>query len=203
MDGLKNKMMIDHSGVDDLSQLPCLFFDLFGETAGLPLVVVFLLVLAGTLLTLVTNSRITAIAGLGVVGIGMAMIFIFYSAPDVAITQLLVETLVVVLFAAAALRLPALSSEPLRKRPFDALLAAGFGVVTTIILLKVTQGPIDRELTSFFEKASWPEAYGQNIVNVILVDFRALDTFGEIAVVLIAAVGIYALLRTRPQEDNQ
>jgi multicomponent Na+:H+ antiporter subunit A len=164
---------------------------------------VFALVLLGAGLTVVTNSRITAIAGLGVVGIGMAMIFILYSAPDVAITQLLVETLVVVLFAAAALKLPELSAEPLRGRAFDAILAVGFGVVTTIILLMVTAGPIDRELTTFFETASWTKAYGQNIVNVILVDFRALDTFGEIAVVLIAAISIFALLKSKPEEEKQ
>lgn len=185
---------------------------LFARTSGIPTVgwpdialwdwLVVLLVLLGAGLTVVTNSRITAIAGLGVVGIGMAMIFILYSAPDVAITQLLVETLVVVLFASAALKLPLLEKERLRERAFDAILAIGFGIVTTIILMKVTTGPIDRELTTFFETASWPEAYGQNIVNVILVDFRALDTFGEIAVVLIAAISIFALLKSKPEEDK-
>ena len=59
----------------------------------------------------------------------------------------------------------------------------------------LAQGDIDRRLTDYFEVTSWPEAYGRNIVNVILVDFRALDTFGEIAVVMIAALAAYALLR--------
>lgn len=164
---------------------------------------VFVLVLCGTVLVVVTNSRIAAIAGLGVVGIGMAMIFILYSAPDVAITQLLVETLIVVLFAAAALRLPHLATDALRKRWLDALIALGLGGVTTLILLKVTRGPIDRDLTTFFETTSWPEAFGQNIVNVILVDFRALDTFGEIAVVLVAAISIFALLKGKSEETQQ
>ena len=62
--------------------------------------------------------------------------------------------------------------------------------------LAVLAVPMDRRLTDFFEAASWPEAYGRNIVNVILVDFRALDTFGEIAVVAVAALAAYALLRT-------
>lgn len=185
-----------------------LFFRSTGIPAlGVPQVqlwdwLVFLLVLLGSILVLVTNSRITAIAGLGVVGIGMAMIFILYSAPDVAITQLLVETLVVVLFAAAALKLPSLTPEPLRKRWLDVIISVGLGFVTTVILLKVTTGPIDRELTTFFETASYPQAFGQNIVNVILVDFRALDTFGEIAVVLIAAISIFALLKSKPEEDK-
>ncbi|MBR2572809.1 MAG: DUF4040 domain-containing protein [Loktanella sp.] len=163
---------------------------------------VFGLVLLGTVLTIVTQSRITAIAGLGTVGIGIALIFVLYSAPDVAITQLLVETLVVVLFAAAALRLPALGAEPLNTRWLDAVVAGGLGVTVTLILLMVTTGPIDRSLSDFFEASSYPDAYGQNIVNVILVDFRALDTFGEITVVLVAAIGIFALLRSKPGKDE-
>ncbi|WP_019956358.1 hydrogen gas-evolving membrane-bound hydrogenase subunit E [Yoonia vestfoldensis] len=163
---------------------------------------VFGLVLVGTGLTIVTQSRITAIAGLGVVGIGIALIFVLYSAPDVAITQLLVETLIVVLFAAAALRLPRLGAEPLNERWLDAVVAIGLGVSVSLILLMSTAGPIDRSLTDFFEASSYPDAFGQNIVNVILVDFRALDTFGEIAVVLVAAIGIFALLRSKPEKDE-
>ena len=83
------------------------------------------LVFMGTGLTVVVRSRIAAIAGLGVVGISAALIFILYSAPDVAITQLLVETLIVVLFAAAALRLPSMKPDPVSKRPLDAVLAVG------------------------------------------------------------------------------
>ncbi len=158
--------------------------------------VVVALILAGTLLTLTTSSRIAAIAGLGAVGIGVALIFIIFGAPDVAITQLLVETLVVVLFAEAALRLPKLDPGGRKiHRPLDAALAIGVGAVVTVVLLMVTSGPLDLRLTEYFQTASWPEAYGRNIVNVILVDFRALDTFGEIAVVAIAALSAYAILK--------
>ena len=153
------------------------------------------LIIAGTLVTLFTDNRITAIAGLGVVGVGVALVFIIYGAPDVAITQLLVEVLVIVLVSLAVLRLPHLAPEPGRARWRDAALALGVGVVVTVTMLMVVETPPDRRLTDFFEGASWPEAYGRNIVNVILVDFRALDTFGEIAVVAIAALAAYALLR--------
>ena len=66
-------------------------------------------------------------------------------------------------------------------------------------MLSVLNTPISPHLTRFFEAASVPEAYGRNIVNVILVDFRALDTFGEIVVVVIAALGAYALIKLRRQ----
>ena len=152
---------------------------------------------SGAVLTAFTRSRIAAMAALGVVGIGVAMIFILFGAPDVAITQLLVETLVIVLVAVALLRLPELDKAGTRdRRPLDAVLAIAIGGVVTITMLAVLDAPLDRRLTDFFETASWPEAFGRNIVNVILVDFRALDTFGEIAVVVIAALSAYALLRT-------
>ena len=163
-----------------------------------------LLIIIGTCVTTVTRSRITALASLGVVGIGVAMIFIVFSAPDVAITQLLVETLVVVLVGVALLRLPVLDAPGVFDwRPGDAILAAALGVAVTLILLVILQAPLDLRLTDYFERASWPEAFGRNIVNVILVDFRALDTFGEIAVVVIAGLSAYALLRAKSSEGDK
>jgi multicomponent Na+:H+ antiporter subunit A len=73
----------------------------------------------------------------------------------------------------------------------------------TLILIAVVSTPLDLRLTEYFEITSWPEAFGRNIVNVILVDFRALDTFGEIAVVVIAALSAYALLRTTRRGDEK
>lgn len=157
---------------------------------------VLIFILAGALLTAFTNSRMTAVASLGVVGIGVALIFIIFGAPDVAITQLLVEVLQVVLVAVAMLKLPYLNREYVRTmRGWDMLLAVSIGAMVTVILLAVQAAPFDPELTLFFQEASAPLAFGRNIVNVILVDFRALDTFGEIAVVAVAALGAYALLK--------
>ena len=163
-----------------------------------------LLIVSGAVLAAVTRSRIAAVAALGVVGIGVALIFIVFGAPDVAITQLLVETLAVVLVGVAMLRLPFLDRiGESDLRPRDAILAAGVGAVVALTLLAVLEAPLDLRLTTYFETASWTEAFGRNIVNVILVDFRALDTFGEIAVVLIASLSAYALLRTTAKGKNQ
>ncbi len=157
---------------------------------------IFTLTVLGTGLTVLTGSRIAAIAGLGTVGVGVAMVFIIFGAPDVAITQLLVEMLIVVLFSVAALKLPHLSAQPpVRARIRNAVVALSVGGATTLTLLGVLSTPLDRQLTNFFEASSYPDAYGRNIVNVILVDFRALDTFGEIAVVAIAGLAAFALLR--------
>ncbi|WGH77589.1 putative monovalent cation/H+ antiporter subunit A [Jannaschia ovalis] len=157
---------------------------------------VLIFILVGALLTAATNSRMTAVAALGTVGIGVALIFIMFGAPDVAITQLLVEVLQVVLVAVAMLKLPRMKIENVsRLRGWDMALALSLGALTSLVLLAVMQAPLDLRLTAFFEATSAPIAHGRNIVNVILVDFRALDTFGEIAVVAIAALGAYALLR--------
>ena len=133
--------------------------------------------------------------------VGVALLFVMFGAPDVAITQMLVETLVVVLVAVAMLRLPGLEQAASRAgRRLDALLAIAVGGVVTATLLAIVEGPINRSVTAYFEETSVPEAFGRNIVNVILVDFRALDTFGEIAVVAVAAIGAYALLRGAKRE---
>jgi len=154
------------------------------------------LIAAGTLLTAFTASRLAAICGLGVVGVGISLVFLMFGAADVAITQLLVETLVVVLVAAAMRGLPRLVREaPSARRRLDAVLAVGVGLSVSVTLLSVLEVPMDRSLTEFFEYASVPEAFGRNIVNVILVDFRALDTFGEIAVVAVAALAAFGLIR--------
>ena len=156
------------------------------------------LVAVGAAMTAMARSRLLAICALGVVGIGVALLFLMFGAPDLAITQLLVETLVVILFALVMLRLPRLrrhgdGSRWTRRR--DAALAVVTGATVTLVLLAAVDAPFDLRLTEFFEAASVPEAFGRNIVNVILVDFRALDTFGEIAVVAVAAISAYALIR--------
>jgi multicomponent Na+:H+ antiporter subunit A len=81
----------------------------------------------------------------------------------------------------------------------DAIVAIAVGGVVALVLLAVSSRPPDLTLTRFFEMASVPEGYGRNIVNVILVDFRAFDTLGEVVVVLVAALAGWALLRHKEE----
>ncbi|MEM7499374.1 MAG: hydrogen gas-evolving membrane-bound hydrogenase subunit E [Pseudomonadota bacterium] len=151
------------------------------------------IIIVGTVVVVITRSRLLSITALGVVGTGISIIFVLYGAVDVAMTQLMVEILIVVFLAIALLRLP---RTPERKgfRVGDAGIAAAVGLGVTIVLISVLGTPLDLQLTEFFEAKSAPEAFGNNIVNVILVDFRALDTLGEIAVIVIAAIGAVAAL---------
>ncbi len=147
-----------------------------------------------------TRSRLLAICSLGVVGAGIAMLFLMYGAPDVALTQLLVETLTVIIVSIILLRLPLLNPRP-SARPAgkigNGLLAVSIGTLITALILAVNQTDLQRSVTAFFEANSYIAAHGRNIVNVILVDFRSLDTLGEITVVALAGLASYALIQKR------
>jgi multicomponent Na+:H+ antiporter subunit A len=157
-----------------------------------------LMVAVGSVAPVLTRSRLTAVCALGVAGAGVALMFLVFGAPDVALTQLLVETLTVIIVSIVMLRLPSLSCEacmPRTSRIRDGILSLGIGIVVTLLLVGTTAGDIDRFLTEYYEKNSYIAAHGRNIVNVILVDFRALDTMGEITVVALAAFAGYALIK--------
>jgi multicomponent Na+:H+ antiporter subunit A len=131
---------------------------------------------------------------IGLVGYGSAVLFLFAGAPDVAFTQFMVETVLVVVAAAVLSRY----GEPARypeRRMLNAAIALAAGIGTFILLAHMFSLPADRSLAEWFAANSLPEAYGRNVVNVILVDFRALDTFGEIAVVAFSALAAWPLLR--------
>lgn len=155
------------------------------------------MVVISLILIVRAKGRLTALISLGVVGYGIAIIFIFYGAPDLAMTQFLIETLTVVLFVLILHRLPAF----LHYEKFEgwkyALVSIVFGLVMTSIILMVTADPLDSELRNIYAELSYPEGKGRNVVNVILVDFRQLDTLGEISVLAIAALGIFSLLKIK------
>jgi multicomponent Na+:H+ antiporter subunit A len=158
------------------------------------------LIAAGVILVVSARSRLLAICGLGVVGAAIAMLFLMLGAPDVALTQLLVETLTVIIVSLVLLRLPRINEprrESLPVKWLNGVLALGAGSLITGLILAVTAWELDRSLTAYYETNSYIAAHGRNIVNVILVDFRSLDTLGEITVVAIAGLAGYALIRAQ------
>jgi multicomponent Na+:H+ antiporter subunit A len=157
------------------------------------------LIALAILATVRSRSRLAAIAALGVVGYSVALIFVLYGAPDLAMTQFLIETLTVILFVLVFYHLPSEKDvSKVRVRLRDAAVAMVTGSIMTALVLIAVQTDLHPTISGYFFENSVPEAHGRNVVNVILVDFRGLDTLGEITVLAVAAVGVYALLKLRP-----
>lgn len=160
-------------------------------------IVLALIIMGAAVAVTLAQSRLAAVTALGVVGFGVAIIFVLFGAPDLAMTQFAIEVLSVILFVLVLYRLPKFraweQSQSTAIR--DALFAGGVGLVMTVIVLVVISAPLNSRLTPYFAQASYVEAQGRNVVNVILVDFRGFDTMGEITVLAIAAIGVFSLLQ--------
>ncbi len=157
-----------------------------------------LLIAAGGVAAATSRRPIVGMMFAGITGLGLALVFGLYGGIDLAITQLLVETLLVVVLAAAVLRLPPRRRRvPRLPRLRDALIATAGGAMAAALVLVASGGERPAPVADAMLAAAVPEAYGRNVVNVILVDFRALDTLGEITVVAAAVLGVWVLLRLR------
>lgn len=157
-----------------------------------------LMVVVSAVVAAWSGSRLAAVAALGIVGYGVALVFVTYGAPDLAMTQFVIETLTVILFLFAFRGLPSGTFAARRAwRRRDAVTAGAAGALMTVLVLATTAAVHEPSVSAYFLERSVPDAHGRNVVNVILVDFRALDTLGEISVLAVAGIGVYALLRLR------
>ncbi|MTI77592.1 MAG: monovalent cation/H+ antiporter subunit A [Marinobacter sp.] len=153
------------------------------------------------------RQRFYALVLLSVVGLVVALAFARFSAPDLAMTQLSVEVVTIVLLMLAIYYMHPWTpvETPLKRRLRDVAIAAGAGIGMTLVTLAMLTQPFS-SISEFFLENSKPGGGGTNVVNVILVDFRGFDTLGEITVLAIAALGIYAMLKdtvlTPPPSDG-
>ena len=161
------------------------------------------LLVGGCIAVMMARTALQAVLAMGLVGFSTALVFLAFGAPDVAFTQFAVETLLVVILATALIRLPFRGADLRlrREKRLDLAVALFCGVSIAAVLAAVLASPFDPRLSAWFGAQSMPAAHGRNVVNVILVDFRALDTLGEITVLAIAAFAVAALLRRRPAPD--
>lgn len=166
-------------------------------------IIITLIMIASTYIAIRAKSRMVSIIGVGVIGYLVAVIFLMYSAPDLAMTQFAVETLTVIIFVLVIYKLPKfIPYYSTRRRIRDFIVAGSGGLLMALLALIIISEPLTSELKNYFAENSLPLGKGKNIVNVILVDFRALDTMGEITVLAIAAIGVFALLKLRKKEDK-
>lgn len=180
-------------------------FDALSQVAFYEIAIALFMV-AAALVCIITGSRLLAIAALGSIGFLTTLVFMLYSAPDVAKTLLLVETLMVVFMALLMRHIPRLETvqahSALRKT-VHAIVAVTIGFSVCMLLLHVTKQPLDLTVSDFYARNSVPGGHGRNIVNVILVDFRALDTLGEALVVVMSGLAAVSLLSSRYGKQNR
>ena len=162
-------------------------------------VILMIVLILGTCITLFAKSRLTAIIGLGAVGYTVALFFVIFNAPDLALTQLVIETISVALFLLAFYHLPKLSKseERMRFQVNRALISVGVGVMVTLVALSAHAQKLVPSIAKYYEDTVYTLGGGGNIVNVILVDYRGFDTLFEIAVLSIAGISILAMIKLR------
>jgi multicomponent Na+:H+ antiporter subunit A len=158
-------------------------------------ILIVLIIVAGAIAAAVAKSTMSAVLALGAVGYGVATMFLSFGAPDLAMTQFSVETLTVLIYVLVFRHFRGLGTlSPRLVRARDAVVAAGVGTLIGGLLLSVATSETAPRLRAYFAEFGPTLGHGRNIVNVILVDFRAFDTLAEITVLATAAIGVRALL---------
>ena len=173
-------------------------FDSAGQLAiGLVMIIAALAVVAA-------KKRFPAAVLVGIVGYGMAALFAFHGAPDIALTQVLVETVTLIAFVLVLRRLPARlgqedgTSRRLLRAAVGIAVGLLMGVVAIVALGARTAAPISEALPQL----AYDIGHGRNVVNVVLVDIRGWDTLGELSVIVAAATGVASLVFLRSRTDN-
>ncbi len=167
------------------------------EGASFLLVVIALMIAASALATALFKRRIPAILSLGVMGYAISGLYLLLKAPDLALTQILIESASVVLFLLVFRHLPELGpgrSSPARKMK-DWGIAAALGAFAALGMAAAMNTHHFRTIADYFMRTSKPVAGFKNVVNAIIVDYRGYDTLGEITVLVIAGIAIYAIAR--------
>ncbi|MFD2926043.1 Na+/H+ antiporter subunit A [Halobacillus naozhouensis] len=149
--------------------------------------------------TIIVRNRIAAILILGVVGYGLSLLFVIYRAPDLALTQFIIETVTLALFLLVFYHLPKFENhtQSAKTKTVNLIISIGFGALMTMVAISAHSSKMFDSIASYFIENSYKLGGGDNIVNVILVDMRGLDTLFEITVLGIAAMAIYGLIRLR------
>ncbi|MFC6651236.1 Na+/H+ antiporter subunit A [Paenibacillus rhizoplanae] len=180
----------------------------FGQGSYAPVtffeVVAVLVLLTGALAIPFAKSRVSAILLTGMVGYMVTLLFILFRAPDLALTQMIVEVVSVTLFLLCFRHLPKLEREKVRFRlkvP-KLIIAVGFGATMTLVALAALGSSPFESISTYYVENSYKLGGGKNIVNVLLVDFRGFDTMFEITVLGLASLAIYSMIKLQLEQDN-
>ncbi|WP_298742906.1 Na+/H+ antiporter subunit A [uncultured Microbacterium sp.] len=173
-----------------------------GWQTPMQLVVAPIMILAG-LVAVRARKRYTGVVLVSVTGLGMVLLFATSGAPDLALTQILVETVTLVAFALVLRRIPARLGEhnasvwPVAR----ALLAVGVGVTMAFVAMVASGARVADPISDRFPELAYELGHGKNVVNVALVDLRGWDTMGELSVLILAATGVASLVFVTHRSD--
>ncbi|GKU83167.1 Na+/H+ antiporter subunit A [Niallia sp. NCCP-28] len=172
---------------------------------GLYEIVLSLILIVATISILFAKSRLASIILLGAVGYSVSLFFVIFQAPDLALTQLVIETVSVALFLLCFYHLPrnARKKESIGFKMNNAIISVLVGITFSIIAISSYNTKLFDSISSYYVENTYKKAAGENMVNVILVDFRGFDTLFEIAVLAIAAIGIYTMIKLRLGGNNR
>ncbi|MGK5519704.1 Na+/H+ antiporter subunit A [Micromonospora sp. URMC 107] len=161
-------------------------------------VLVVAIVAVAAVLAVGARRRLTAMLLVGMTGYGTAMLFVVHGAPDLALTQFLVETATIAVFVLVLRRLPErFSARPKRRRWVRRVIGLAVGVVVGGLALTAASARRAPTISDAFPDLAVTQGYGRNVVNVTLVDIRAWDTMGELSVLVVAATGVASLVFQR------
>ncbi len=154
--------------------------------------------IATAVTVLLAGARLTAVIAVGALGFLVVFFFVLFRAPDLALTQLVVETVTTVLFLLCFYHLPQLRKEsiPIGSKAVNAVVSVGVGMIMAVVALSANGLRSFAPISSYYENA-YVLAGAKNIVNAILVDFRGFDTMLEILVLTLAGLGVYTLIKLR------
>lgn len=163
----------------------------------------FLIIVISIYFTITANSKLTAIASIGIMGFAICLIFVIFGAPDLAMTQFSIDILTVVLFVLVLYKLPPYLPHKNKKViGRDAVISICFGVLIMFIAMESLVFPANKEISQFYSENAYILAKGKNVVNVILVDYRGFDTMIETIVLSSAAMGVYGLLKYKSNHEE-
>lgn len=167
-------------------------------------IILALVMVVAAIGSLFFTSRLAMIIVVGVVGYGVAVFFVIFRAPDLALTQLIVETVTVALFLLCFVHLPAMGKERtiVRNKFQNTMISVAVGFTFMLIAISAHSTRLFAPISDYYLANSYELAGGRNVVNVILVDFRGLDTMLEILVLGIAALGIYSMIKLGRMEKE-
>jgi multicomponent Na+:H+ antiporter subunit A len=167
-----------------------------------PVVLVLLTSVASVYAVVEAEEYISAVLTLSILGFMVSIYYLLMDAPDLVMTQLVVETLSLIIFLLVLDRLPELNKKVEFSRKARDILVSGFaGLAVFAAVIYSTMEKTPGKVARYYLEHAVPGSGGSNVVNVILVDFRGLDTLGEISVIAMAGLSVLMLFRMRGDEE--